>query len=274
MGNEVPDSLKRTLAGMHILVTRPQPQAQVLAQRLEEGGARVTCLPAIVIEDVPDAEPAFQIIDQLSEFYAAVFVSINAVERGVAMVRQRGGWPPAVHCAAVGDATARTLETLGITVDIRPTERFDSEGLLATIALSAANVRGQRIATFRGQGGRDVLATGLHERGARPEYVEVYRRALPQGDVCEGDVSGVTAQMKAGALDAVVVTSVEALDNLFMLLGSEGRKALFEMTLLVPSQRIAEAARDKGVKRPPMIAANATDSALVEKLRLWRSETA
>ena len=103
MNNEDADPLKRPLAGMRVLITRPEPQAQVLAQRLEDDGACVTCLPVIVIEDVPDPAPALQLIRQLSEFYAAVFVSINAVERGIAMVRQCGEWPPAVHCGAVGD---------------------------------------------------------------------------------------------------------------------------------------------------------------------------
>ena len=274
MDNEGADPLKQPLVGMRVLVTRPEPQAQVLAQRLEDDGACVTCFPVIVIEDVPDPAPALQVIHQLREFYAAVFVSINAVERGIAMVRQCGEWPPTVHCAAVGDATARSLEALGMHVDIRPKDRFDSEGLLATSGLSEANVHGQRIAIFRGQGGRDVLATGLRERGARPEYVEVYRRARPQSDTYGANVPGVTAQMKAGALDAVVVTSVEALDNLLMMLGPEGQQALGETTLLVSSQRIADRARDKGIASSPVIAANATDAALLERLRTWRSEAA
>jgi uroporphyrinogen-III synthase len=227
------------LAGVGIVLTRPREAAQRLAAPLAAEGARVFILPSLAIEDVePDARLA-GLLDRLADFALAVFVSANAVEKGLGLARRARPWPAGTRVAAIGEATAAALRNSGFAQVISPTGSQDSEGLLAHPQLQS--IEGENIIVFRGRGGRERLREGLEARGARVEYAECYRRVRP-GD----DPQPVREALARGEVHAVSALSAETLENFVAMIGGEAWGALERATLVVPHEAIAaspEAAR-------------------------------
>lgn len=233
---------RKPLAGKGIVVTRPPHQARALARLIEAAGGRPLMFPVLEIRDVEKSAALLDLIDRLDGFELAVFVSPNAVERGMALVTAYRAWPPKLKIAAVGGGTVRALERHGITDVIAPAGRFDSEALLELPALSLVYRR--RIVVFRGVGGRELLSETLADRGALVEHAECYQRARP-----DLDVALLLRAWSAKKLDAVTVTSSEGVRNLFEMVGAPGREPLLETPLFAPHPRIAEAAQGLGVRR-------------------------
>lgn len=252
------------LAGLGVVVTRPAAQAGPMTERLEALGARVIRVPLLAVEAPADPAAALAVLGEADRFDLAIFVSTNAVERGLAMLRAAGGLPPGLRLAAIGRATAEALRALARPPDLVPAGRFDSEALLALEELQSARVAGRRVLIVRGEGGRETLAEALRTRGAQVEYAEVYRRLRPPVD---GE--GLAALGKARQIDAIVLTSGEALDHLFETLPRPPHGWLDGVALVVPSARIGEAARRHGHPRAPVVAREAGDEALIGALAEW-----
>jgi uroporphyrinogen-III synthase len=242
------------LAGAGVLVTRPAGQAQALCRLIESAGGRARAVPTIEILPVEDPEPARALL--AADWDLLIFTSRNAVELALAL-GFTGDWPRAARLAAVGRATAAALSTAGRAPDLVPSERYDSESLLALPAL--AQPAGQRVLIVRGEGGRALLGEVLAERGAEVRFAEVYRRMRPAFDARE-----LIAHWGA-EVDLAIATSDEVLLNLIELLGAPGRDALLATPLVVISERTAQTARDLGF-RSVRVAERAEDAAIVAAL--------
>ncbi len=251
------------LAGVGVLVTRPAHQAEPLCTLVADAGGTPIRFPAIDIAPPTDPRAADAVIDALERFDLAIFISANAVERGVAAVRTRRSWPPGLVTASIGAATARALVERGLAPALRPEQRFDSEALLEHPALG--DMRGKRVVIFRGEGGRELLAETLRARGAEVAYAEVYRRALPVADPAP-----LLARWRAGEVDVAVITSVEGAQNLCTLLGDAGCRLLQATPLVVASGRVLQQARDLGVGRVARVARSSSDQGLLEAVIAWR----
>ncbi|MGZ5036821.1 MAG: uroporphyrinogen-III synthase [Usitatibacter sp.] len=214
------------LEGVGVVITRPEPAAQALAAPLAAEGARVWRLPALAIEEIAPSRELEELLANLERFDLAIFVSANAVERGLDAARRHGPWPGAIRVAAVGEATAQALRNSGIADVISPTERHDSEGLLALEPLR--DVRGRNIVVFRGRGGREHLKETLEARGARVEYAECYARVRP-----DADADAVVGALARGEVQAVSALSAETLENFIAMIGPEGARHLGAVTLVV-----------------------------------------
>ncbi|MFO8005451.1 uroporphyrinogen-III synthase [Thioalkalivibrio sp.] len=250
-----PGNAAGTLAGRHVVVTRPAAQAEAFCRMLAAAGARVTRFPVIEIRGPKDPLRLGAVLDALEGFDLAVFVSANAVQRGLAAVRARGAWPTPLRVAAIGAGTARELQNHGRAADIVPGARFDSEALLQEPALQ--DLTGRKVVIFRGDGGREHLAGILRERGATVTYAETYRRAMP-----DLDPEPLRAQLKTGAIDAITVTSGEGLHNLVAMLGAQGRSALLRAPLVVGATRVGELAQELGFHGAIERAEDPTDAAM------------
>jgi len=264
-----PAGSDRPLAGLGVVVTRPTGQAQTQIQLLESLGARVLRIPLLAVEDPTDPARALATLREIARFDLAIFVSANAVSRGLALLRTVAAVPAGLRIAAIGRATAEALRREGHPPDLVPPGRFDSEALLAMDGLQAAGLAGRRVLIVRGEGGRELLAETLRERGAEVTYAEVYRRARPAVDVAT-----LGARGRAGGVDAVIVTSGEAVEHLFDAVPPASRAWLDRAVLVVPSDRVGEVAHRLGHPLRPLVAREAGDQALVEALVAWRRATA
>jgi uroporphyrinogen-III synthase len=234
---------QRPLAGRGIVVTRPREQAAGLARRIEEAGGVPLVFPAIEIRNVQDLGAVLAIIDRLDEFDFAIFISPNAVHKAMNLVAaRRGGWPDRLRAAAVGKGSRQALVGHGIAQVLAPAGAADSEALLALPELQ--EVAGRRIVIFRGEGGRELLASILAERGAKVEYAECYRRARP-----DADTGPLLAAWARGAVHAVTVSSGDGLANLFEMLGKLGQQWLRATPVFVPHARVAEVAARLGLRQ-------------------------
>lgn len=197
--------------------------------------------PAIEILDPPDQTSLNKQIGQLHAFDLAIFISPNAVKRGIKQIRTRREWPARLPIAAIGPGSARALEAFGFQRIIAPTGPSDSEALLALPELN--QVSGKRVVIFRGEGGREMLAETLRQRGAEVAYAECYRRAKPQASLAP-----ILDAHQQTPLSAITITSTEVLDNLFDIAGEANQPVLASIPFFVPHQRIAESARQRGIQ--------------------------
>ena len=231
---------KSTLAGRHIVVTRPAGQATHLAEALRDLGAQPVLFPVLAIEAVSDPTPILDAAIQLDSYDWAVFVSPNAVDKALAVVLAKRQWPASVRVATVGHSSEQALAHHGIGNVVAPQERFDSEALLALPEF--ADVAGRRVIIFRGDGGRDLFGDTLKARGATVDYVTCYRRVKPALDPAP-----LMRLWNEGQLDAVTLTSSEGLRNLFEMIGKLGQSWLKKTPTFVPHARIAEQAHALGL---------------------------
>lgn len=230
------------LAGRTIVVTRPQAQAAPLAEAIVAAGGKPLIFPLLEISPASDPQALVEVATRLAEYSLAVFISPNAAEHAMPEILAHGAWPATLIPAAVGQGTVKVLAALGIHGCIAPSERFDSEALLELSELAAERVKGKRVAIFRGDGGRELLADTLRERGAMVDCITCYRRSGPSAGVAP-----LMAAWRAGSLDALTVSSSEGLRYLVDLLDAEGRAFLQKTPLFVPHARIAENARALGL---------------------------
>jgi uroporphyrinogen-III synthase len=250
------------LAGRTIVVTRPLAQAGPLAEAIAAAGGEPLIFPLLEISPAADPQPLATAVASLEQYAVAIFVSPNAVAYSLPVILARGPWPANLIPAAVGQGTVRALAAFGVAGCVAPVERFDSEALLALPELQAARIAGKRMAILRGDGGRELLADTLRQRGAQVDCVTCYRRA--------GPAAGAQPLLDAwrnGRLDALTVSSSEGLRNLADLLDAEGLAFLARTPVFVPHARIGENARALGLSN--IILTDAADAGILAGLRAY-----
>ncbi len=205
-----------------VLLTQRSRQRAALTAALGAAGFTVFERPLIEVERSTLAPAATQSMPT-----RLIFVSPAAAEHGVPQLPPTWRELPRL---AVGAATAEALTEVGWPQTPSPASE-NSEGLLALPVL--ATVAGEQIAIVRGDGGRELLADTLRQRGADVRYLEVYRKCPLKPDQVE-ELRAFTANPLT-----VVLSSVEALSRLCAIIPADRLRAL---TLVVTSTRIAEQA--------------------------------
>ncbi|MBZ2190323.1 uroporphyrinogen-III synthase [Alcanivorax sp. JB21] len=187
--------MKRVLK--RVLVTRPAGQAQHMMTLLQQAGFAPVHQPALIIRALPLAPADKRHLFDLDLFHAVFFVSPNAARLGVAaMADLWPQWPVGVHFLAVGEATAGVLREAGLEAEA-PAAGFNSEAVLSLPCLQSLSEK--RVLILRGEGGRELFAETLADRGAAVSTVALYRRECAD-EVCWPEPP----------VDAVLVTSVES----------------------------------------------------------------
>ena len=250
---------RQSLAGIGVLVTRPEHQSQRLAELIRRRGGNPLLFPAMEIVALPD-EATAPVLERLPLFDLAIFTSPNAARLAVRRIAQAGGLPADLRVAALGPGTAAELKKFGVREMITPQADFDSEALLE--ALSGLQFAGKRVVIFRGQGGRELLGESLRRRGAEVEYVECYRRARPRRDLAE-----LMPLWQQGGLGACLATSSEIVINLFDMAGEACRPWLCETPMFVSHPRVAATAFALGVRT--VFVAGMGNEALASGLETW-----
>lgn len=245
---------------MHVVVTRPQREAQDWVQALQQSGHGAWALPLITIGPAPDVAAVCQAWQQLDRYLGAMFVSANAVE-GFHAARPAGD-ATSFEAWATGPGTVRALRQAGVPDGriVAPPDdapQFDSEALWALVAqrirpgVRVLVVRGADAAGHSSEGaGRDWFAAQVQAAGGTVELLASYRREPPALDAAQRQA----AQAAAADGSVWLFSSSEAVRNLQAALpGQDWHQA----RALATHARIAEAARAAGfaevrVSRPAL----------------------
>ncbi len=254
----MPKAEPRPLAGVNVLVTRPEPQARGLCALIEAAGGLPVRFPVLEILPSAKTREAAELFQRMDRIDWLIFVSANAVRHAMQLLADKP-LTERVRVAAIGQATAIALAAAGIRIDLVPKQQFNSEALLAMPEIG--NLDGQTIVIVRGEGGRELLGEVLSARGAKVFYAEVYRRALPTANV-----AALLARWHQGGIQTVTITSGEALVNLAFLLGEKGTNLLQTTPLVVISPRLEEMALALGC-RQVTVAQGASDDAVLEAVQ-------
>lgn len=244
------------LQGLHIAVTRPLAQAQSLCDAITRLGGSPILYPLLAVTAISDYTQFNRQLQKLDNTDWAIFISSNAVDFAMPLVKQHyPELPPQLQFAAIGPQTADALKVYGVKNVLIPQQRYDSETLLSLPQMQ--QMHGQRVAIFRGVGGRELMAETLKSRGAEVYFAESYQRINPQTSTTILD-----QHWQHNKLDALVVTSSEAMRYLLAL--ATDAPWLSHVTLCVNHERIAELPKARGLK--VMVAQAPGDEAMLQCL--------
>lgn len=219
------------LAGIAVLVTRPQGQAEAWLRGLVHAGARVFHQPGLEIRAADSDEPSLQRLDSLPANACAVFTSVPAVDAALKLQPELRS----LDCWAVGRQTARRLIEHGCRCVLAPESGAGAEALLADDRFPGR----QQVLIACARGGRRILADRLLAAGHQVHPVYVYERRPAQ------PVAGLADALAGCELPLVMVaTSRAILERVHDLLASA--VPLVEKPLVVISPRLADRARELG----------------------------
>ncbi|WP_433768379.1 uroporphyrinogen-III synthase [Pseudomonas putida] len=228
------------MTGWRLLLTRPADESAALSTVLAEQGIFSSSLPLLDIVPIPASDKMREVVQGLDRYCAVIVVSKSAARIGVELLNRFYPQTPPVKWFSVGAATAQILEDRGLDVSF-PKDADDSEALLELANLRSAIARPDpRVLIMRGEGGRELLAERLREQGASVDYLELYRRELPQYPA-----AALPERIRAERLNALVVSSGQGFEHLHQLAG-DAWPQLARLPLFVPSPRVAELARAAG----------------------------
>jgi len=149
---------------MHVLVTRPEPDADRTAEALRARGHRVTVAPLLQVQTVDNAEFG------PGPYAALVLTSANAAR--VIAAHKRCDELSKLPVFTVGRHTAEAVEAAGFSTVVSA-----DGGLPELVRLIAAKLRGGDIVYFAAQERAGDLAGALAAQGIAVETVVVYRAA-------------------------------------------------------------------------------------------------
>jgi uroporphyrinogen-III synthase len=244
------------LQDLHVAVTRPTGQAEDLCELIQHHGGIAIPFPLIVVSPLENYQTFQTQLSRLEQTDWAIFISSNAVDFAMPhIIRKFGNVPENLKFAAIGHQTAKALGSFGVHDVLIPRMRFDSESLLALTEMQ--NVANMTVAIFRGIGGRELIAETLISRGANVYFAECYQRINPQKDTQK-----LSERWKHGELNAIIVTSSEAMRYLIQMAGDS--LWIKHVTMCVNHERIAELPRELGLK--VLVAKAPGDDAMLECL--------
>ncbi|BAN51207.1 uroporphyrinogen-III synthase [Metapseudomonas resinovorans] len=229
------------MTNWRLLLTRPLDECQAVAAALAEQQVFSSSLPLLAIEPLEETPEQRGLIAELDRYCAIVVVSKPAARLGLQLLDRYWPQPPAAqHWFSVGAATGSLLEDRGLPTSW-PEVGDDSEALLALPRLAEALATAEpRVLIMRGEGGRDFLAERLRAQGVTVDYLELYRRCLP-----DYPAGTLVQRVASERLNGLVVSSGQGLENLQRLAG-DAWPELARLTLFVPSPRVAEQAAEAG----------------------------
>ncbi|HXN87185.1 MAG TPA: uroporphyrinogen-III synthase, partial [Candidatus Binataceae bacterium] len=204
------------LFGRRIVVTRTSANASSFARELRALGAEVIEFPTI--ETVaPDSYATLDTqISRIDFFDWIIFTSANGVETFIQRLRGLRKDIRALgknRIAAIGPATAHSIESYALCVDAMPTE-YRAEAIIE--AIGSEKVRGARILIPRAQIAREVLPEMLRECGAAEVIVApVYKTITPVGAA----IDRMRDALESTGYDLVAFTSSSTASNFVEMVG-------------------------------------------------------
>ena len=241
------------MKGWRVLVTRPE--AEPLASRLKDRGARPVAVPTI---EIAELGPGGRLDAAVREIGACGWIVVTSANGARALFRRLRALsiapPEGSRWAAVGPATAAALEAEGVRV-----ERIPSAGSGAAIAGVLGDLAGVRVLLPRARIAGTELPSALVARGAVVVDVPAY-------DTVIGPESSRVPLAEAldQGLEAAIFTSGSTVEG-FLRLAAAPRRALSMILTVSIGRSTARALSDAGVE-PSAVAAAPSPAAIVEAL--------
>jgi uroporphyrinogen-III synthase len=269
------------LAHKRVLITRTRHQASDLAAHLKALGATPILIPTIEI--VPPATYA-SLDAALAQLNAPgsksydwlLFTSANAVEAfhhrrnlhapTTPAATSPGSQPwlhtkphsPSPRIAVIGPATAKAVQSIGLTVDLIP-PRYLAESLAEKLTPYA---RGKSFLLIRAAEARDHLPEALRAAGATVTIAEAYRNQVPPESI---PVLQRLFANPANYPHAITFTSASTARNLVALLEAANLTLPSGIVLASIGPVTSQSLRDLGLA-PTVEALAPTIPALIESL--------
>lgn len=198
------------LNGKHILVTRPENQAESFVSLLRREGAIPVLLPTIETIAPDSWVPVDQAIASLDKYQWLIFTSVNGVNFFCNRFEDLGHNLSRLkhyNIISVGPKTTAALEKRGLESRIIA-EKFQGEGILR--ALADTPVAGKHFLLPRALKAREILPETLRQRGATADVITVYQTIFPEKSA--GKINKLfTNQQK---IDILTFTSSSSVSNL------------------------------------------------------------
>lgn len=203
------------LTGKNILVTRSASQSAKFSELLQQQGAKVVEMPALVITPPSSWEGLDRAIVDLSSFDWLILTSANAVEYFCDRLFNRGKDVRAlagIKIAVVGKKTAAILQKYALNPDFIPPD-FVADSLVEHFpeSINRQKVLFPRVET----GGREILVRELTNAGAIVSEVAAYESKCP--DRISEDAKEA---LQRGIVDIVTFASSKTVQNFYQLLNS------------------------------------------------------
>ena len=205
-----------------VLVTRSRRQSSELARQLSALGLEPVLVPAIELAPPASFDALDAALAHLASFDWLIFTSANAVEAFGCRLESAGLNVAGARAriAAIGPATARALEPIGLAAELIPPQAV-AESLAEALLPQGSQPDGSptRFLLIRAEDARDVLPEALRAAGAEVTIAPAYRTVVPAEsiDVIRDLFGGATSDVAA-----VTFTSSSTARNLLALCEAAG----------------------------------------------------
>ncbi len=187
-----------------LLVTRPGGESDPLVLALRGLGYRVHAVPTVATEALP-----LPSVDGSEYDWVVVTSAAGVAALGDLQLHRGTGRRP--RWAAVGQATARALEAIGVIPDLVPAA---TNG--AAIADELPEADGARVLLARADAASDDLPERLRQRGARVDDLAVYHTV----EAPSSSAAPLRQALQDPALAAVIFASGSAIHGFLKLGGT------------------------------------------------------
>jgi uroporphyrinogen III methyltransferase/synthase len=209
---------KKPLFGQRIVVTRPEEQADRLAEPLREAGAKALVHPTIRIESLQEGRQDLrEEFNQIRERDWLVFTSRNAVkfffnvlEDSEYDLRILGP----LNVACIGPGTAERLQKYGLTADLVP-EKHRAEGLAEELLPEL--VPESEVLLPRSADARAFLASELENAGHDVREIPIYH-TTPTDEQTREKLRTLLSESR---IDMITFTSSSTVEYLFESLAGD-----------------------------------------------------
>lgn len=206
-------SLPQPLKGKTILITRSAGQSSQFSELLQQQGANVIEMPALVITPPSSWNALDQAIAHLSTFDWLILTSSNGIDYFFQRLLHHGKDARAlsgVKLAVVGKKTAASLKARGLVPDFIPPD-FVADSLIEHFPepLAGKTLLFPRVEA----GGREVLVTELTAKGAQVTEVAAYQSG------CPSQIESVAWQaLCSSTVDVITFASSKTVKHVYQLL--------------------------------------------------------
>jgi len=230
------------LFGKHILVTRAGSQAGSFEKLLIERGALPVRFSSIEVKPLTANKNLDNALANLAAYNWIAFTSVNGVEIFFSRLRDLeldARCLSGLKIGAIGPATGRSLQKIGITPDYLPAE-FTGRGFVA--GLKKRQVGRQRFLLPRADIADDEITAGLKKLGAEVDEIAVYSTIRPRSNK-----TLLKELLFKDNLDVITFTSSSTVTNLLSGL-NKGDIARIRPEIACIGPKTARTAAEAGLK--------------------------